>query len=119
MSVRYITAAAENPNFTASQKLVLLCLGDHADENGVSWPSLARMVHWTGLNRVTLFKGLKDMENAGCVQRGTSTGKVSHYTLNLESIQDFQPVSKVNQVGKLTRSDNDTTPVSKVKPLPT
>lgn len=86
MSIKYISAVAENPTFTPAQKLVLMCLGDHADQNGYSWPSLKRIMAWTGLSNRTVFSTLTEMGNEGCLRRDSGKGSVNHYQLDLVKI---------------------------------
>lgn len=46
-------------------KLVLLSLADRADENSRAWPSCARVVADTGLDRKTVLKAIKEIIEAG------------------------------------------------------
>jgi len=89
MSIRLIAAVAENRRFTPSEKLVLMCLGDHADENGLSWPSVGRIGDWTGLDRKTVFIILKRMEVMGCLSREKRHGVINKYHLSMQAIQAY------------------------------
>jgi DNA-binding transcriptional ArsR family regulator len=53
----------------ASTKLVALALADHADEQGVCWPSLARLTARTGTHRATVLRHLRALEDAGVISR--------------------------------------------------
>src|SRR3990167_7663830 len=89
MSIRLIAAVAENRRFTPSEKLVLMCLGDHADENGLSWPSVGRIGDWTGLDRKTVFIILKRMEVMGCLSREKRHCVINKYHLSMQAIQAY------------------------------
>jgi hypothetical protein len=47
---------------SSTEKLVLLCLADHADQAGRCWPSLTRIQERTGLARSTVAKVLDQLE---------------------------------------------------------
>lgn len=76
---------------SAARKLVLLALADrHNPETGLSYPSVAWLVEWTGLNRKTVMSCLDDLESAGMIsdsgQRAGRTGQVKAYVLHLETV---------------------------------
>jgi len=52
-------------------RLVLLCLADHADEDGVCWPSQARIARKTGLSERAVRDALKvlDTDGLGLISR--------------------------------------------------
>src|SRR3990167_9295621 len=105
MSIRLIAAVAENRRFTPSEKLVLMCLGDHADENGLSWPSVGRIGDWTGLDRKTVFIILKRMEVMGCLSREKRHGVINKYHLSMQAIQAYTSTKN----GTTTSTESGTT----------
>lgn len=59
-------------------KLVLLSLADRADENSRAWPSCARVVADTGLDRKTVLKAIKEIIEAGLmIDTGVRIGQGS------------------------------------------
>ena len=53
----------------ANKKLTLLCLADHADNEGVCWPGISSVVEKTGLSRRTVINFLQDFESGGLLHR--------------------------------------------------
>jgi hypothetical protein len=51
MSIEYLNAAFETKVGNISQKFVLVCLADYADENGYCYPTLSTLAWKTGLTR--------------------------------------------------------------------
>lgn len=50
-----------------SQRLVLIALAYHADQEGVCWPSINRISSITGLSEATVIRCLTSLEQAGLV----------------------------------------------------
>jgi DNA-binding transcriptional MocR family regulator len=71
------TQRLDNP----TAKLVLLALADHADSNGLCWPSISRIEQRTGLSRSSVIRALADLEERRLIAR-TRRGPTSNsYTL--------------------------------------
>jgi len=51
--------------WTPGQRLVLLALADHADDDGVCWPGIARVAEKTGLARETVIRYIKKLRDDG------------------------------------------------------
>ena len=65
MANNYLTAAWEQ-DLRPTLKLVLIMLADHADPgDGTCWPSIERLAHYTGLDRRTVQRSLREMEQDG------------------------------------------------------
>jgi hypothetical protein len=58
----------------ANKKLTLLCLADHADNDGVCWPGISAVVEKTGLSRRTVINFLQDFEAGGLLTRQQRKG---------------------------------------------
>ena len=65
---------------TPTEKLVLLCLCDYANEtSGKCYPSVQSLVSKSGLGRATVFRALIRLEESRIFQRDTSAGKSTSY----------------------------------------
>lgn len=62
MSLRYLIAAFAARVGNPSRKLVLLKLADNANDDGICWPSAARIAHDTELSRDTVKRHIKGLE---------------------------------------------------------
>jgi len=69
MSVRAITWAFDQKVATLGAKLVLIKLGDHADEEGVCWPSVATLAEQCGISERAVQYNLRYLEQHGFITR--------------------------------------------------
>lgn len=87
MSIKMITEAFklfEESALTAAQKLVLLALADHAnDEDQLCWPSLQHLQKKTGLGKNTVWQSIDALVEKGFVTRVKkgSNGPIPEATL--------------------------------------
>mgnify|MGYP003646971908 FL=1 len=69
MSIRRILAALETTSLPANEKLVLILLSDHADdETGKCWPSQRYISDRSGLTRETINRTIKRLSSKGLVR---------------------------------------------------
>lgn len=62
MSVKVMSYVWDIPSFKGSDKLVMLCLADHADDQGVCWPSIDTISRKSGVSATTVKTTLKKLE---------------------------------------------------------
>lgn len=67
MSVKASTWAWAQ-NLPATEKLVLLALADHADDDGVCWPGQEKLAKKTGLVRKSIYSCTKSLEAKGLLE---------------------------------------------------
>ena len=70
------------------RKLVLVALADHADEDGLCWPSQALLAHRASISIRKLRVHLRGLENEGLLQTFVNKGpkEVNYYRLNVAKI---------------------------------
>jgi len=76
------SVAAWAANLPPAQKLVLLCLADHADEGGVCWPSIARLADRSGLARASIVRSLKALADTKHITVERGSGRLNHYRVH-------------------------------------
>jgi DNA-binding transcriptional ArsR family regulator len=54
---------------TRTRLLALLFLADHADSNGVCWPTVDHIARHIGVTQGTLYRALRELESSGLVRR--------------------------------------------------
>lgn len=72
MSIQALSWALKQQVNKSSEKFVLVCLCNYADENGYCFPSIARLELDTCQDRKTIIGAIKSLINAGFL---TDTGK--------------------------------------------
>ena len=69
MSVEASKWAWEQAGLSAAEKLVLLCLADHADENGENcFPSQRRIAQKTDLRKETVTRAVRALRDRGLIR---------------------------------------------------
>lgn len=69
-----------------TQKVVLLCLADHADQDMRCFPSLARIADQTCMSPRAAWQALRELEKAGLIKtEGRGRNQSNVYTLDLAS----------------------------------
>jgi len=63
------TTHAWKAAISPTAKLVLLAIADHADDEGVAWPSIGRIEAFTGLARSSVCRLLDELEAVGLIER--------------------------------------------------
>lgn len=86
LSFPYIDAAWDTkcPNHTS--KLVLISLSDHANSEGICWPSVGRLARRCDMDRRTVQRALRELEKALLLTTTGKKGNRSTYKLNLRLI---------------------------------
>lgn len=69
MSFQAVTWALAQPISRPTAKLILLCLANYADEDGVCWPSQKRLAADTGVTDRAIRSNLVFLEDAGLIER--------------------------------------------------
>ncbi len=85
MSVKIMSAVWEQSQHKGAHLLVLLALADHASDDGVSWPSLARLASCARVAPRHVRRILRDLEAEGeiIVVRGAGRGNTNMYLVTL------------------------------------
>lgn len=90
-----------------AEKLVLLCLADHADSAGVCWPSVARLSERCGLHRSSVMRSLKALADAGHVTIDGGSGRLNRYKVHPKAPEtggSEQPVAAGDRLHPATGS---------------
>jgi hypothetical protein len=85
VSIKIMTIVWDRTDLNQSQTLVALALADHADDEGVCWPSIDRIAKYARLQRRAtqrIVRQLEDLELLG-VERATGRGQTSRYQFRL------------------------------------
>jgi DNA-binding transcriptional ArsR family regulator len=90
MSNRYITAAMECNTGSSTKKLILIKLADNANDDGVCWPSYTTIARHCEVDKRTVMRHIKDMQERGILtskKRFNSNGQTTnYYQINLPSL---------------------------------
>jgi hypothetical protein len=108
MSFSVVNKAWEVRNISPIQKLLLVKLADHANENHIGWPSIERLKDDCCCSRATVFRALKDLEKMGLIQTGKKDGKNNLYTVLKNPVPEDKRVSQRDPNFLTYRSHSET-----------
>lgn len=92
MSVKVMSYVWDITTFKGSDKLVMLCLADHADDAGLCWPSIETIARKSGVSPTTVKSTLKKLEAGGWVVKKNQFKKADTGRLVRSSNQYQLPV---------------------------
>lgn len=84
MSVKVMSAVWERDDLDASERLVMLSLADHADDEGVCYPSIARLCKRTSIKERAVQSAIKRLCERGflTIQRGAGRNGTNLFIVN-------------------------------------
>jgi len=109
MSYSAQNAIWDIPMRPSSMKFVLLALGMRADKTGECFPSVARLVLDTGLERKTVMTSITMLEKLGLINVRRSRGAGNKYSLNLEAIEQASSSESSTDIGTTSSTENGST----------
>ncbi len=103
MSIRLMTSVWERSDINATQKLVLLALADWANDEGLCWPSIAKLAVKSSLTARCVQKAIRSLEELGFIKRDEVIGKGNRYWIAI-------PLNEVHPCTTFTPPLNDVHP---------
>lgn len=82
-----ITNVCRSLQITPTRKCVLMALADHADDDGICWPSITWLSDWTCFSRTTVAESLKWLQAAELIGVRRDAGRYSEYQINVSALQ--------------------------------
>ncbi|MEL6115132.1 helix-turn-helix domain-containing protein [Photobacterium sp. SP02] len=125
MSIKVMTMVWDSPAFSGNTKLIMLCLADYANDEGLCWPSIDSVARKCSLSRSTVKAQLKKLGEQGVLsaqrrkkttEEGTKTNDTNLYQIHISVLKntleegvEFNPRSKSdlgqNSAGGRSKSD--------------
>lgn len=93
MSIRIMAQIFDMEDVPPTQKLILLALADHADDQGRCYPSISRLCRRTGLKERAIQSNLKALEIAGLISivRGAGPNGCNVFFVSATPAADAPP----------------------------
>jgi len=84
MSFAWTNAVWENSKSSGTSRVIMLALADHADDNGICWPSISRLARYANVDRRNIFRHLEALIKAGEIKiSGKGFRGVNKYQITL------------------------------------
>lgn len=113
MSVKIMSAVFDSQTLAPTERLIMLALADHADDEGRCYPSISRLCNRTGLSERAVQTNIRKLQEQGYIRIIPSAGKsgANVYFVSPTPAADAPPA------GNAPRS-RCTTPPQEVRPTP-
>ena len=72
----------QDPQLTGSKLVIMLCLADHANDNGECWPSIARLAERARIAPANVTRHIKELEAAGYLIVTRTSGTHNTYVVS-------------------------------------
>jgi hypothetical protein len=119
MSIKIMEQVFKDENLDSNKKLIMLAMGDNANDEGFCYPSTNNIVSKTSLSKPTVIKHLKELELLGVVlsqkrhrSNGSATSKI--YVLypseNLQKLDDELKAKFTPKLSSFTTQSKEALP---------
>lgn len=81
MSIKLMSCVFESQDLSPMEKLVMLAICDHANQDNYCWPSMDRLTQYTSLTRTSISRIIKKLEESGFLKKKRRFGKSTIYTI--------------------------------------
>ena len=99
MSIEAVRHVLENSKTKGAQRLILVVIAEHADKNGLAWPSvqtIARLANCSERFVHTTIAKLKSGELI--IERGGGRGRSNRYRIPLEKVNSGSAITEAERV---------------------
>ena len=95
MSIKLMSEIWDNqdPQLTGSKLVIMLCLADHANDNGECWPSIARLAERARIAPANVTRHIKELEAAGYLIVTRTSGTHNTYVVSANPHTNAPPPS--------------------------
>ena len=107
VSIEAVRHVLENSKTKGAQRLILVVIAEHADKNGLAWPSvqtIARLANCSERFVHTTIAKLKSGELI--IERGGGRGRSNRYRIPLERVNSDSPFTESKRVNSETERVN-------------
>ena len=120
MSIRLMTQLWDNadPALSGSRLVIMLCLADHANDDGECWPSIDRLAKRARLHRQNVMVHLKELEDAGYITVKRILGRHNSYIVHATSNDIVTGNDNTTGNATVTTTSNATVTRPVTPPLP-
>ena len=93
MSIKLMSEIWDNqdPQLTGSKLVIMLCLADHANDNGECWPSIARLAERARIAPANVTRHIKELEAAGYLTVTRTSGTHNTYVVSATRARSAAP----------------------------
>ncbi len=107
MSIEAVRHVLENSKTKGAQRLILVVIAEHADINGIAWPSVETIARLANCSERFVKATIKKLKSGELViERGGGRGRSNRYRIPLERVNSGSPIADPERVNSETQRVN-------------
>jgi MarR-like DNA-binding transcriptional regulator SgrR of sgrS sRNA len=109
MSIEAVRHVLERSKTKGAQRLILLVIAEHADRDGIAWPSVETIARLANCSERFVKATIKKLKAGEIIlERGGGRGRSNRYRIPLERVNSGSPITeseRVNSEAERVNSD--------------
>jgi hypothetical protein len=107
VSIEAVRHVLENSKTKGAQRLILVVIAEHADINGIAWPSVQTIARLANCSE-RFVKGTIAKLKSGelIIEKGGGRGRSNRYRIPLERVNSGSPITESKRVNSETQRVN-------------
>ena len=111
MSFEAVRHVLENSKTKGAQRLILVVVAEHADKNGLAWPSIETIARLANCSERFVKKTISELKSEELtIERGGGRGRSNRYRIPLERVNPASPFEETERVNSETERVNHRSP---------
>lgn len=107
MSFEAVRHVLENSKTKGAQRLILVVIAEHADKNGLAWPSIQTIARLANCSARFVKETIAKLKSGELViERGGGRGRSNRYRIPLERVNPASPFEQTEKVNSETERVN-------------
>ena len=107
MSIEAVRHVLERSKTKGAQRLILIVIADHADREGIAWPSVQTIARLANCSERFVKKTIKKLKSGELIiEKGGGRGRSNRYRIPLERVNSGSPITESERVNSETERVN-------------
>ena len=107
MSFEAVRHVLENSKTKGAQRLILVVIAEHADKNGLAWPSVDTIARLANCSERFVKKTISELKSEELtIERGGGRGRSNRYRIPIERVNPASPFEETETVNSKTERVN-------------
>ena len=107
MSFEAVRHVLENSKTKGAQRLILVVVAEHADKNGLAWPSIETIARLANCSERFVKKTISELKSEELtIERGGGRGRSNRYRIPIERVNPASPFEETETVNSKTERVN-------------
>jgi hypothetical protein len=107
LSIEAVRHVLERSKTKGAQRLILIVIAEHADSNGIAWPSVETIARLANCSERFVKRTIAKLDAGELIlERGGGRGRSNRYRIPLEKVNSASPITESERVNSETERVN-------------